>query len=185
MAQVDRDKSVNASPFSEIQHPKKRAFLRALVETGGNVTRACELAAIDRSTPYSRQWRDDTEFQAARESARFMAAEALEAEAIRRGFEGVEEPVGWYKGQPGGYITRYSDTLLIFLLKGALPNKYKDRMEFRGGLANLNMDLLPDDVIERIASGEHPLSVLASWAGDLKARGEQLPAGLLMPGDED
>jgi hypothetical protein len=114
-----------------------------------------------------------------------MAAEALEAEAIRRGFEGVEEPVGWYKGQPGGYITRYSDTLLIFLLKGALPNKYKDRMEFRGGLANLNMDLLPDDVIERIASGEHPLSVLASWAGDLKARGEQLPAGLLMPGDED
>ncbi len=31
-----------------------------------------------------------------------------------------------------------------------------------GGLATLNLDALPDDLLERIARGEHPMSVLAS-----------------------
>ena len=80
----------------------------------------------------------------------------------RRAVEGVEEPAGWYKGEPGGMVRRYSDTLLIFKLKGELPQKYADRVQLSGGLATLNMDALPDDLLERIARGEHPMSVLAS-----------------------
>ena len=58
-----------------------------------------------------------------------MAGDILEAEAHRRAVEGVEEPVGWYKGQAGGTVRRYSDVLLMFLLKGVLPERYKDRIE--------------------------------------------------------
>jgi hypothetical protein len=106
-----------------------------------------------------------------------MAADALEAEAIRRAFEGQEEPTGWYKGQPGGYVRRYSDTLLIFLLKGAKPEKYADRMELRGSLANINLDALPDDLLARIANGEHPLSVLACAPPAVKEEALRLPPG--------
>lgn len=121
-----------AETFHEIQHPKKRAYLAALVEAGGNITRACQLAEIDRSTPYSDQWTGDVEFQAALHRAEAMAADHLEAEAIRRAYEGVEEPVGWYQGSPGGMITRYSDMLLIFLLNGAKPRRYVTRTEISG-----------------------------------------------------
>ena len=52
-----------------------------------------------------------------------MAADILEDEVDRRAVEGVEKPVGWHKGKPGGYVREYSDTLLIFLLKGDRPEK--------------------------------------------------------------
>ena len=55
-----------------------------------------------------------------------QAAQRLEAEAKRRAVEGVEEPV-FYQGKQCGVIKRYSDALLMFLLKGAMPDKYKER----------------------------------------------------------
>ncbi len=91
-----------------------------------------------------------------------VAADRLEAEAWRRAVEGVERPVGWYQGKPGGYVKEYSDVLLIFLLKGLRPEKYRERMELKGGLARLDLRQLPDHLLERIANGEHILSVLAS-----------------------
>lgn len=115
------------SPFNVIRHNKKRAYLRALVECGGNVSRACEVAQIDRSTPYTTQWREDAQFQQLLRLARDMAADHLEAEMIRRAYDGVEEPVGFYRGAPSAVVRRYSDTLLIFALKGARPEKYADR----------------------------------------------------------
>ena len=50
----------------------------------------------------------------------------------RRAVEGVEEPVGWYKGEAGGVVRKYSDTLLIFLLKGRKPEMYRERYEHSG-----------------------------------------------------
>lgn len=119
------------TPFVHIQHPKKRAFLRALVEVGGNVSRACEVAEIDRSTPYTDQWKDDEDFQAARKMAEAMAGDHLEAEAIRRAYDGVTEPVGFYQGEPSAFVQKYSDTLMIFLLKGSKPEKYATRQEVK------------------------------------------------------
>ena len=152
---------MDSSPFSEIQHPKKRAFLCAYSLLGSKL-RASQAVGIDKSLIYTPNWLNDQQFQAALERAHRMALDVLEDEVTRRAVEGVEEPAGWYKGEPGGMVRRYSDTLLIFKLKGELPQKYADRVELRGGLATLNMDALPDELLERIARGEHPMSVLAS-----------------------
>ncbi len=160
-------------PFSEIQHPKKRAFLTAYAETGKKGL-AAKLAGIDRSAVYQRGWRDDPGFQEALKRAREMAADILEAEAFRRAVEGVEKPVGWYKGKPGGYVREYSDVLLIFMLKGMLSDRYRERVDVRGVLAHLDISALPDALIARLAAGENPISVLAPVL--------QLPA--LPPGEE-
>ena len=171
-------KEATPSPFSGIRQPKKRAFLAALVESGGNITRACQLAGIDRSTPYTRQWQEDAGFQVALETAKVMAGDALESEARRRAYQGVETPVGWYKGQPGAFVRKYSDVLLIFLLKRTMPEKYGDKVEFRGLLGKVDLASLPDEPLSRIAAGEDPYAVLAGMAHDAISR------GLLAPRDD-
>ncbi len=108
----------------EIRHPKKRAFLAAMGECG-NVSQACELAGIHRSTHYD--WlENDPEYAEAFAHAEDHAAERLEQEARRRAVEGVEKPV-YQGGRQVGVVREYSDTLLIFLLKGAKPEKYQER----------------------------------------------------------
>lgn len=123
---------MSASAFKHIQNVKKRAYLTALVECGGNIRQACLSAGIDNSTPYTKQWREDEGLQEALVEAVAMGANYLEAEAVRRAYDGVDEPTGWYQGKPGGVVRRYSDTLLIFLLKGAMPAKYADRHKLSG-----------------------------------------------------
>ena len=54
-----------------------------------------------------------------------VAIDSLENEARRRAIEGVREVV-YYRGEQIGEVTKYSDTLLIFLLKGARPSKYRE-----------------------------------------------------------
>lgn len=99
--------------------------MSALAETG-NVTLAASAAGVNRATPY--RWRqDDPDFARAWEDAMEAAADKLEQEAWRRAVEGVEEPV-YRGGKLVGTVRKYSDTLLIFLLKGARPHKYQDRV---------------------------------------------------------
>lgn len=111
-----------------IRTPKKaRQFVATLLQTGGNVARACEAVNIGRTAAY--EWRkDDEEFSKAWDEAVEAGLDELEQEARRRAFEGTEEPV-FYKGSECGYVRKYSDTLMIFLLKGGRPEKYKDRVE--------------------------------------------------------
>ena len=80
----------------------------------------CEVANVGRSTHY-RWLQQDPEYRKAVDIAKEEAADNLEAEAYRRAVEGVEKPVGWYKGKPGGYAREYSDVLLMFLLKAQPP----------------------------------------------------------------
>jgi hypothetical protein len=54
-----------------------------------------------------------------------MGADALEDEANRRAREGVERPV-YQGGKFVGAIREFSDTLLIFLLKGLKPEKFRE-----------------------------------------------------------
>ena len=103
---------------------KKRAFLDAYAETG-TIKRAAEIAGIERKSHYL--WLEkDPEYVEEFKSAREQAGDSLEQEARRRAIEGVPEPV-WYRGQIVGEIQKYSDTLLIFLLKGAKPEKYAEK----------------------------------------------------------
>lgn len=109
----------------KIMHPKKRAFLAALAEVG-NITQAAEIAGIERKTHYVWMEKDEN-YAAAFKDAMEQAADRLEQEARRRAVEGVEKPV-YQGGKKVGVVREYSDTLLIFLLKGARPEKYKERI---------------------------------------------------------
>ena len=150
---------MDESPFGEIAHPQQRAFLAAFQQTG-NVRLACEVAKVGRSSHY--RWLEEhPEYREAFELAKECAADVLEAAAYRRAVTGWDEPAGWYKGEAGRMVRKYSDVLLMFLLKGIRPEKYGDRMEVRGAFANLDISKLPDALVHRLSQGENPLSVLA------------------------
>lgn len=98
-------------------------FLETLAETA-NVSEACRAVGISRSAAYV--WREeDKEFRAAWELAAKIGTGVLEDEARRRAVDGVEEPMV-SAGKLVTTVRKYSDTLLIFLLKARDP-KYKDR----------------------------------------------------------
>lgn len=61
-----------------------------------------------------------------------MGVVSLEAEARRRAMDGVDEPV-YHKGEVVGHVRKYSDTLLIFLLKAHRPHKYRDNYKIEHG----------------------------------------------------
>lgn len=110
----------------KIRHPKKRAFLAAYSECA-QVSRAAKAAEIDRSTHYD--WLEtDESYLAAFQRAEKQAGDLLEEEAVRRAYEGIEKPVT-IAGERE-IIREYADTLLIFLLKGIKPERYRDRAMF-------------------------------------------------------
>jgi len=158
------------SPFYHIKDRRKRAFLTAYAQLG-NKTAACQAAGIHKSTIYVESWRLDAAFQEAVEVARVMAIDVLEDEAHRRAVEGVEEPVGWYQGVAGGTVMKRSDNLLQFLLKGHHPERHHDRLAVNANLANVDLDRLSDEQLDRFVRGESLLSVLSG------ARTERIPEG--------
>ena len=118
----------------KIRHVKKRALLAAFSETG-NISESARIAKIDRHTHNG--WLSDDSangeaYRLAFADAEEAAADVLEAAARKRAVEGVEDPVFGKDGGIVGSVQRYSDVLLIFLLKGARPEKYRDRFDFRG-----------------------------------------------------
>lgn len=125
-----------------------KAFLTALSETG-NVTASAKLAKIDRTRAYQYRGEDES-FVAEWEDAVEQAADVLELEAHRRAYHGVDEPV-IHQGELSGVwvnkegdtvaegtdgarmipltVKKYSDTLLMFLLKGMRPKKFRDNVK--------------------------------------------------------
>ncbi len=117
-----------------ISDARKQRFLTALEETA-SVTAACARIVVSTRAMYEIRKRDP-EFRKAWAAAIELGIDALEDEAVRRAREGVDEPV-FHRGSKCGNIRRYSDTLLMFILKAARPEKYKDRAanEISGGLS--------------------------------------------------
>jgi hypothetical protein len=129
--------SVNAKTKAQ-----QNKFLEAYIGEG-TLTHAARLAGIDSKRHY--EWLDkDPTYPARFKEAHSQSVDQLEREARRRAIEGTEEPTGWYKGEPGGFVKKYSDALLIFLLKGARPEKYKDRTELSGSV-DVNTSPIPLD----------------------------------------
>lgn len=137
--------------YTELDSIKKRAFLSAYSQCG-NITRATEITNVSRASHY--KWmKEDEAYQKYFEEATEEAAERMEAEARRRAVEGTDKPV-FYQGAQCGVIREYSDTLLMFLLKGAKPEKYKDRVETENKNVNITKDLselTPEERQKRIA----------------------------------
>ena len=86
---------------------------------------AAEMAGIDRGRHYD--WlKADPEYRAEFEKVQDQAVQALEDEAVRRAYHGIEKPITVAGKRE--IIREYSDTILIFLLKGARPQKYRDNV---------------------------------------------------------
>lgn len=99
----------------EINAARYRIFLEQL-GVDGNVSRAAEVAQIQRKTIYERR-NSDPEFEKDVQAAFEVATDKLEAEARRRAVEGVEEPV-FHQGVEVARVRKYSDSLLGLMLKG-------------------------------------------------------------------
>lgn len=106
-------------------------FLAALEESA-NVTVAAEAADITRQNAYAYR-REDAEFAQKWDAALDVGVGTLEDEAVRRARDGVEEPI-YQRGEYMGTVRKYSDTLLIFLLKSHKPQVYNppQRQEVTG-----------------------------------------------------
>lgn len=111
---------------SRLTRKLQKEKVLAAYEACGNVTKACKKLKLPRDTFYT--WlKEDKDFKAAYDAAAIKAVGVLEDEANRRAVEGVLEPV-YHKGEKVGTVRRYSDTLLIVLLKAHAPEKYRERV---------------------------------------------------------
>ena len=95
----------------------------------GIVSGSCDAAGVARRTAYD-QRENNPEFAKRWGEAEAKATERLEAEAWRRATEGREEPVFW-QGERVDTVMKYSNTLMIFLLKAHNPEKYRERYDIR------------------------------------------------------
>jgi len=115
----------------KLTRARQDCFLKALAETGV-VSTAVAIAGTSRTRVYELRKRD-TAFADAWDEAEEKAADALEAEAWRRGVAGVQEPVvsgGKVVRDDDGHpiaIRRYSDNLLLALLKARRPEKFREQ----------------------------------------------------------
>jgi hypothetical protein len=105
----------------------QKAFLTALEQTG-SVTQACEAAKISRVWVYECR-KENKQFAEEWEHALESGADALVDEARRRAFAG-------------------SDTLLIFLLKGLQPQRWR---ESRATIPPAELNRMIEAELQRIA----------------------------------
>lgn len=106
-----------------------------LLESGLTAVAAAQELGPNVATFY-RHRNDDEAFDKACKEAQLHGArnrlQMLESEAYRRAVEGVDEPV-FYKGDECGAVRKYSDKILLVLLKAeanrAGDPAYKDRFD--------------------------------------------------------
>ena len=129
-------------------------FLETLSRTG-NPSAACQASHLTRRF-INRMRENDPVFARDYNEAMEEAADLLEAEAWRRALEGVPQLLV-KAGQPvlnadGTAITvrRYSDPLLVMLLRGCKPDKFQRRI----GAATATLD--PGAIIKEIAADDDP-----------------------------
>jgi hypothetical protein len=111
---------------------RQQRFLSFLGETG-NVSRSLKLAGTSRPRVYTLR-QNDPAFRQAWDQAEEIAADRLEEEAWRRAVEGFDEPVvsggKLVRDEAGNavMVRRYSDTLLLALLRARRPGKFNKRL---------------------------------------------------------
>jgi hypothetical protein len=136
------------SPFAKIRHHKKRAFLAAFAQIG-TVSGAAEASKCNRASHYV--WRKtDAEYASAFLEAQDMAADVLEAEAVRRARDGWEERV-YENGELVRSTRKFSNTLLMFLLKGMRPEKFRERYSLDHGISDGMIDAIAGLVSRHLA----------------------------------
>ena len=144
------------------QRTKQRAFLSAFRRTG-TVTGAAREAAVSRSAHYA--WLDsDIEYAERFEAANEEATDELEQEARRRALEGVEELV-FRGGERVGTIRKYSDPLLMMLLRAKRPHQFKESVDVTSRtddvMAAIDPEVMKNMTDEEVSSARALLRKLA------------------------
>src|SRR5262245_48960197 len=105
------------------QETDQETFLR-VYEDLGNIDRTCRETKIPESR--HRYWlHNDYEYNQRFQLCRERAIRRMKEEAYRRAVSGVKKNV-YQLGRHVGTITEYSDNLLMFLLKGACPEEFRE-----------------------------------------------------------
>lgn len=115
----------------EPKQPKERRdwkilFLNALSKSP-SVAAAANAARVNRSYVYEVRG-EDKGFATAWDNAINVSLDLAEDELYRRGVKGYDEPV-FYQGEQKSKVRKFSDTLLIFLLKAHRPEKYREMIQ--------------------------------------------------------
>jgi hypothetical protein len=134
---------------------EKRAKFLAYLAKYGFVARAAKAAGVGRTCVFDLK-KKDPNFSAAWDEALTDYVEDLEAEADRRAYRGTVKPV-FQGGKKVGCVREFSDTLLIFRLKGLRPEMYAERQKREvagegGGPVQVETTLSPaaTDLLARI-----------------------------------
>jgi hypothetical protein len=107
---------------------RKNAFLAAYAKCGVLID-AAKIVGVDASLHH--YWfNHDPEYAKRFSEVAEESIQVLESEARRRAVEGTAKPV-YHCGRKCGEVREYSDTLLIFLLKAARPEVYRERQEIQ------------------------------------------------------
>ncbi len=107
----------------------KRWFLKALRQLGGQKVKAARVLGFPMDL-INRAMDRGPHFCCDVESVIEEIGEELLTEGIRRAKDGVERDV-YHQGEIVGTETYYSDSLLIPLLKGVLPERFKEKSELK------------------------------------------------------
>ena len=134
---------------------KQRAFLTAYVHLGGNVTGAARSVGCTIWAHYN--WLDECpNYKSAFTQAKPLADNTLLVTAIKRATQGWDEP-HFYQDAVVGHVRKFSDTLLLALLKAKFPNEFKDRSETTVNASleavrklDPGVDRLPQDKLEAL-----------------------------------
>lgn len=106
-------------------------FLSTLRDTG-SLRKACAAAGVTRGYVLKYMEKDTgeaEEFKLNYEHAIGEFNDSLEEAAYKRAVEGTETPVYNKLGEIVGYKTDFSDTLLVKLMEGNMPEKYGKKLK--------------------------------------------------------
>lgn len=136
------------------QRSKKLVTFIADLSRHGNVSKALKKAKCSRAWVYEKR-QTDLEFAEAFADAKACGIEVLIDEAHRRAYDGVEEGV-YYQGELVDTVQKFSDTLLMFLIKQSDPS-YREHFQIDHANAGgrpfmFAMQLHPEVVAEHQAA---------------------------------
>lgn len=124
----------NRDPESDPRHANhlsweigKKAVVLYWFRRTGALAVALRRAGIGRAR-HTKWLHEDEKYEQAFNSSQETVADTLEAEAMRRAVSGTHKPI-YFKGEQIDTVREYSDVLLMFLLKGARPEKYRERFD--------------------------------------------------------
>ncbi len=158
---------------ASVRKPFYDLFLQALRECGSTYP-ACVVANVSRSF-ITESVRDNIDgFRDRYREVQQDINDRVEAEIVRRGVEGWEEPV-FQGGKQVGTIRKFSDQLLIFYAKARMPERYRDKYEGANLIAGdqYTINMVRNDVLNVIS--QLPEEELQRLAERGKLDGKELP----------